>query len=101
MTAGRRREAAGKVQDVVDGRGAERIDRLGVVADDAQSFAVGFQRKQNVGLQRIGVLVLVDQHMVEALRRCPERGRVPASGCASRATGRRSRGAVEPAWRST
>jgi len=37
----RRRELVGKVEDVADGRGAERVDRLGVVADDRQAAASG------------------------------------------------------------
>ena len=34
---GRRREVAGKVEDVAHRGGAERVDRLGVVADDREA----------------------------------------------------------------
>ena len=64
--AGGRRELAGKVQDVAHGRGAERIDRLGIVADHREAAAAGFQRQQDRGLQAVGVLVFVDQHVIEA-----------------------------------
>ena len=57
----------GKVEDVAHRRRAERIDRLGVVADDGQAAAVRLQRQQDRGLQAVGVLVLVDQHVIEPL----------------------------------
>ena len=57
---------AGKVENVAHRRGAERIDRLGVVADDRQAAAAGLQRQQDRGLQPVGVLVFVDQDVVEA-----------------------------------
>ncbi len=66
MTVGRRAEGGGKIEDVAHGRGAEGIDRLRVVADDGQAAPVGLQRQQDRGLQAVGVLVFVDQHMVEA-----------------------------------
>ena len=56
---------SGKVEDVAHGRGAERIDRLRVVADDGQPASAGLQRQQDRGLQAVGVLIFVDQHMVE------------------------------------
>jgi hypothetical protein len=43
-------------------RGAKRIDRLGIVADDRQSLAIGFERNKDRSLQAVGVLVLIDQH---------------------------------------
>jgi hypothetical protein len=57
-----------KVEDVAHLRGAEGIDRLGVVADDGEPAAVRLQAEQDRRLQPVGVLVLVDQHMVEARR---------------------------------
>ena len=63
---GRRRELAREVEDVAHRRGAERIDRLRVVADDGEAAPVGLQRQQDRGLQAVGVLIFVDQHMVEA-----------------------------------
>ena len=62
----RRREGVGKVEDVADPRGAEGIDRLGVVADHGEAAAVGPEAEQDRGLEAVGVLVLVDQHVVEA-----------------------------------
>ncbi|SQH17216.1 Uncharacterised protein [Bordetella parapertussis] len=62
--------AAGKllreIEDVAHARGAERIDRLRVVAHHGQAAAVGLHGQQDGGLQAVGVLVLVDQDMVEA-----------------------------------
>ena len=66
MMLGGRRELVGKVEDVAHGRGAERIDRLGIVADHRQAAASGLQRQQDRGLQAVGVLVLVDQDVIEA-----------------------------------
>jgi hypothetical protein len=43
----------------------KRIDRLRVVADHGQAAAVGLHGQQDRGLQAVGVLVLVDQHVVE------------------------------------
>ena len=64
---GARAEMAGKVEDVAHGRGAKRIDRLRVVADDGQALAVRPQRQQHRGLELVGVLIFVDQHVIEAL----------------------------------
>ena len=64
--AGGRRELVGKVQDVAHGRGAERVDRLGIVADHRQAPAAGLQRQQDRGLQAVRVLVFVDQNVIEA-----------------------------------
>ena len=55
-----------EVEDVAHGRGAERIDRLRVVADDGEAAPVALQRQQDRGLQPVGVLVFVDQHVIEA-----------------------------------
>ena len=63
---GRRAELAGEIEDVAHGRGAEGIDRLGVVADDGQAAAARLQRQQDRGLKAIGVLIFVDQDMIEA-----------------------------------
>ena len=65
---GTRLELVRKIQDVVDGCGAERIDRLRVIADHRQATAVRAQRLQDLRLQRIGVLILIHQHMVEVGR---------------------------------
>ena len=60
------RELVGKVEDVAHGGGAERVDRLGIVADDRQAPASGLERQQDRGLEGVGVLILVDQDVVEA-----------------------------------
>ena len=60
-------EALLEVEDVAHRGGAEAVDGLGVVADAGDAGAVGPQQADDVGLQRVGVLVLVDQHVVEAL----------------------------------
>ena len=44
MISAGRAELRRKVEDVAHGRGAERVDRLGVVADDGQTAAVGLKR---------------------------------------------------------
>ena len=64
--AGRRAELAREVQDVAHGGGAEGIDRLGIVADHRQALAARLEREQDRGLEPVGVLVLVDENMVEA-----------------------------------
>ena len=58
-------EGLGEIEDVAHFGGAEGVDRLGVVADHTQATAVGFQCQQDAGLQAVGVLVLVDEHMAE------------------------------------
>ena len=62
---GARRELIGKVQNITNGRGAERIDRLRVIADHGEPAPARFQRQQNRRLQAICVLVFVDQNMIE------------------------------------
>ena len=97
--ARRRREVAGKVEDVAHGRGAERIDRLRVVADHRQAAPVGLERQQDRRLQPVGVLILVDQHVVEARADLGGERRARPACAPSRAAGRRSRarsGAASP-----
>ena len=57
---------SGEVEDVAHGRGAERIDRLRVVADHGEAAPVGLERQQDRRLQPVGVLIFVDQDMIEA-----------------------------------
>ena len=61
----RRIEGGGKVEDVAHGGGAERIDRLRVVADHRQPAPARAQRQHDLALQAIGVLIFVDQQMIE------------------------------------
>ncbi len=63
---GRRIEAGREIQDVPDRRGAKAVDRLGIVADHREAATVGLEREQDLRLERVGVLVLVDQDEVEA-----------------------------------
>ena len=58
-------ECVREIEDVADGRGAEGIDRLRVVADDGEAAPAGFQRQQDRGLKAVGVLIFVDQDVVE------------------------------------
>jgi hypothetical protein len=57
----------GKLADVLHRGGAEGIDRLGVVPHHGQARAGGTQLVDDLRLQRIGVLVFIDQHVVEQL----------------------------------
>ena len=41
----RRAELCGKVEDIADSRGAERINRLGVIANDGQPAPAGLERR--------------------------------------------------------
>ena len=68
------RELLRKVEDVAHLGCAERIDALCIVAHHGEPAAIGLERAQDRGLQAVRVLVLVDQHMVEA------RGHVRADG---------------------
>ena len=61
------REHRGEVEDVAHVGGPERVDRLRVVADDRHPGPVGPQQRHDARLQRVGVLVLVDEHVVEPL----------------------------------
>ena len=63
----RAREAFGELQDVLHGGGAEPVDRLGVVADDREVPRTVRRPHplEDVGLQRVGVLVLVDEDVIE------------------------------------
>ena len=63
---GGRTELTGEVEDVTDGRGAKRIDRLRVIPDDGEAASIGFQRQQDRRLEAVGVLIFVDEDMVEA-----------------------------------
>jgi hypothetical protein len=67
----REHRGAGKalleVEDVAHRGGAKGIDRLRVVADARHARAVRTQERDDLGLQHVGVLVLVDEHGVETL----------------------------------
>ena len=63
--SGRWAEVAGKIEDIAHIGGAKAVDRLGIVADDGETGAVGLETEEDGGLQRIGVLIFIDQHMIE------------------------------------
>ncbi len=63
---GRRLELLRKAQDVAHLGAAEGVDALRVVAHHGEAGAIGLQATQDGGLQAVGVLVLVDEHLVEA-----------------------------------
>jgi hypothetical protein len=48
------------------GRGAKRIDRVRVVADDGEPGPAWTQRQQDLGPEPVGVLVLVDENVIKA-----------------------------------
>ncbi len=62
---GFRIETIGEAEDVLHGCRAERIDGLGVVADHGEPRSVRPHRVQDLRLQLVGILVFVDQHMIE------------------------------------
>jgi hypothetical protein len=62
----RRAELCGEVKDVADGRGAERINRLRVIANDGQPASARLEREDDRGLEPVCVLILIDKDMVEA-----------------------------------
>jgi hypothetical protein len=57
--------AGGKVEDVPHRRRAEAVDGLGVVAHHGEASAARAEPVQQLRLERVGVLVLVDQDVVE------------------------------------
>ena len=74
----------GEIEDVAHGGGAKGVDRLGVVADDGEPLALGREAVEDFGLQRVGVLVLVDQDAIEELADGVARGGASSaagSGC--------------------
>ncbi|MCX6372642.1 MAG: hypothetical protein NTX16_06090 [Actinobacteria bacterium] len=65
-----------EIEDVAHRGGAERVDCLRVVADAGDPRAAGPQQGDDVGLESVGVLELVDQHVVEALAHAGAAGRI-------------------------
>ncbi len=56
-----------EVEDVADVRAAETVDRLVVVADDRDVAVLGREQVDERVLRAVGVLVLVDEHVTEAI----------------------------------
>src|SRR5207344_357897 len=63
---GLRNELVREVENVADRGGPKRIDGLGIVTDNRQPAARRLESQKNRRLESVGVLVLVDQYMVEA-----------------------------------
>ena len=61
------RQRARQVVQVPRVGAAEAIDRLSVVAHDGEPTPLGPKRAHDLDLQRVHVLVLVDEHMIEHL----------------------------------
>ena len=53
--------------DALNRRRPERVNRLRIVAYHGQAGAPRLQRQEDTGLEPVGVLVLGDQHVIEAL----------------------------------
>ena len=66
----RRREQAGEVEDVADLGRPEGVDRLGIVTDDGHPATIRLHSRQNQRLEAVGILILIHQHMLEALADC-------------------------------
>src|SRR5262245_65331839 len=56
---------AWKIKDVAHVGGPETVDRLGVVADHREPSTVGLEPEKNACLQRVGILIFVDQDVIE------------------------------------
>jgi len=56
-----------ELEDVTGARGAKPVDRLEVIAHDGQARPGPTQVSHDVHLQPVDVLVLIDQHVLEAL----------------------------------
>ena len=58
-----------EVEDVAEVRAAERVDALRVVADDGEFAMRRAHAAEDARLEEVGVLVLVDEHVVVHARR--------------------------------
>ncbi len=63
---GGRTELRGEIEDVAHRGGAEGVDRLRIVAHDRQAGTVRLQRHENRRLQPVGILIFVNQNVIEA-----------------------------------
>jgi hypothetical protein len=64
----RSEEAVRELEDVANRRAPERVDGLGVVADHGDVLGPPGEPLYDVGLQLVGVLILVDKNVVEQAR---------------------------------
>ena len=62
---GSRHELIGKAKNIFDFSGAKRIDRLRVITNHCDAVTLWFEGTQNLRLNQVGVLVFIDQNMVE------------------------------------
>ena len=69
-------EAHREIQDVANGGRTERVDGLSVIPDHSHVGGRSPHVPQDVGLQGVGVLILVDQDVIEASSKPPSGGRV-------------------------
>ncbi len=60
-------EAPRELQDVAEVRAAEGVDALGVVAHHRQVAVLRRAELDDLALQQAGILILVDQHVLEAI----------------------------------
>ena len=65
---GRRCDPLRELEDVAHPGRPEAVDALRVLADHGQTIPHGLEPEQDAFLQTIGILVLVDEHVVEARR---------------------------------
>ena len=64
---GRSGKLIGKIENVANRGGSKRVDRLSVVADHHDVVPLAAQGAQDVALNGVGVLIFVDQDVVEHL----------------------------------
>ena len=62
-----RSELVREVEDVAHVGSPEAVDCLRIVAHNCEPSPIGLETKEDRSLQGIGVLILIDQHMVEVL----------------------------------
>jgi hypothetical protein len=62
---GRRREARWEIQDVAHRRCSEGVDRLRIVSDHGKPAPVRLHGEEDVRLKRVGILIFVDQDVIE------------------------------------
>ena len=73
----RLRELRRKVENVAHRRCAKGIDRLRVVANHRHASPIGLERNQYLRLEAIGVLILVDEDVIETRPHFAGQRRVP------------------------
>jgi hypothetical protein len=54
-----------KIENIAHGRGTKAVARLSIVADYGEPCAIRCQREKDIGFQPVGVLILVDEDVVE------------------------------------